>query len=215
MMKIKQFFSGTTHLPNQVANTFLMLRIVRSNVSGEQCAERVAELAQKWLGVYTRLDHAMRASGNAVGLSSGRERALEADEWRLLEEYGAGVPQDATATYFDRAVVSGSICCTEEYGAALKRNSFTLVTHSGVGKVQSICFLPSGEEMECILFLKRMETVRCSVASLDHMRTVRASSSLFMCKPEHVICNAVVVPLTVDDENVWACFEQPNTVEKD
>ena len=217
MMKIKKFFSGTTYLPQQVANTFLMLRIIRNGVSDEQCNERVARLAQKWLGVYTRLDHATRASDNAVGLNCGRQRSLEEDERYLLEGHGIIAPQqDITAMFFDRAVVSGSICCTEEYGASLKRNSFTLLTRFGVGKVRSICFLALGEGIkECVLFLERMENIDCSVASLEHMSIVRPSNAMFLCRPCDVICNAVVVPMTVNGENVWACLEQPNAVEKD
>ena len=215
MMKIKQFFSGTTYLPQQVANTFLMLRTVRNGVSHGQCGEKVAGFAQKWLGLNTHVERALSSSDNAIRLNSAREGLLEGHERRLLEGHGFNVPEDIVASYFSRAVIAGSICCTEKYGASLKRNSFTLCTRFGVGKVQSICFLALEDRLRCFLFLKRMEAASCPVPSLDHMRIVRASNAVLLCGPSDVACNAVVVPVTVNGETLLACCVQPNVVEKD
>ncbi|XP_043205523.1 uncharacterized protein LOC122372406 [Amphibalanus amphitrite] len=217
MMKIKKFFSGTTYLSDQAANTFLMLRILKKSTSNEQCNEKVARLVQKWLGVYSHLDRAMRSPDNsAVGLNSPKAGRLQEYERRLLQGHGIDVSADTSVFHFSRAVIGGSICCTEEYGRSMKRNSFTLFTRFGIGCVQNICFL-SVDGMECFLFLKRMEAASCPIPSLEHVRNVRASTSgaVFLCRAADVLCNAVVVPRTVNGEHVLVCCRQPNKVEKD
>ena len=80
MMKIKQLFSGTTHLPQQVAGNFLMMQALKRNIAAPDSDKRVSEMTAKWLGVYSLSCKAIGSREGAVGLGSGRVASLQPRE---------------------------------------------------------------------------------------------------------------------------------------
>ena len=189
MMKLKQLFSGTTYLSQQVANNFLILQLLKKNLSAPESDARVSALAFKWLGVYSPCLRVLTSTEGAVGLGSGRMARMDPREIRVLHLNGCAVSDMSAVRYFDRAVVGGSVCCTEEYGKGHKRNSFTLFTKYGVGRVQTICFIGS---TNCYLFLARDEAIDVGLP-LRHMCGVVKTDALMMCRPGDVVCNAVAL----------------------
>ena len=214
MMKIKQLFSGTTHLPQQVASNFLMMQTLRRNIAAPDSDKRVSEMAAKWLGVYSLSCKAMGSREGAVGLGSGRVASLQPRERRLLLLNGYAVAEETHVTYFKRAIIEGSVYCTEAYGTGHKRNSFTIFTRYGVGRVQSICFIDGTDGVQCVIFLRRSDFVDAGLP-LARMQSVISTETLMMCRPAEVECNAVVVDVERNGRLVSICVKQPNRVEKD
>ena len=211
MIKLKQLFSGTTYLTQQVANNFLILQLLKKNIAAPESDARVSALASKWLGVYSPCREVLTSSEGAVGLGAGRMAEMDPRERRVLHLNGCTVPETSTARYFDRAIVGGSVCCTQEHGKSHKRNSFTLFTKYGVGRVQSICFVGA---RDCYIFLTRDQVVEVGLP-LRHMCGVVNTDALMMCRPSEVICNAVVIEAVVRGHSTTIYAKQPNRIEKD
>ena len=126
---------------------------------------------------------------------------------------GYAVAEETHVTYFKRAIIEGSVYCTEAYGTGHKRNSFTIFTRYGVGRVQSICFIDGTDGVQCVIFLRRSDFVDAGLP-LARMQSVISTETLMMCRPAEVECNAVVV-VERNGRLVSICVKQPNRVEKD
>ena len=214
MMKIKRMFSGTTHLSQQLANNFLLLQTLKRGIAAPDSDARVSAMVSQWLGVYSPCEKALASNEGAVGLGAGRVKNMEPRAIRVMRAHGYNVPETANAHYFDRVVISGSICCTEGYGKGHKRNSYTLFTRYGIGRVDSICFLGGTDGKECFIFMHRSDFVDVGIP-VNHMRSVVSTNSLMMCRPSDIECNAVVVEVEKNGRPITVCAKQPNKIEKD
>ena len=214
MMQIQKFFSGTTHLPQQVADTFLMLQELKRTIASPDTNNRVSFLVTKWLGIHPPVQSAMRSVDGAIGLSLAKKVTVEPREMSLLTLTGNAIPSDAVGQYVNRAIIGGSVCCTERYGSEHKRNSFTLFTKYGVGRIRSICFVDGPDGIECFIFIYRSEVSRPTFLP-SHIVAAVHTDTLMVCRPADVECNAVVLELNLRGRLVHACARQPNPVEKD
>ena len=62
-------------------------------------------------------------------------------------------------TYVRRAVVDGSVICTEMAEKDGKRNSYTLFTECGIGWVDSICFVNVNDATKCFIFIRKSTAI--------------------------------------------------------
>ena len=214
MMNIKKFINGTTRVPQQVASTYLMSQMVCKHMRDPDCDESVSALVGKWLKGSAPGDRAFRSADGAVGLNMSQSQPLAPAERRLLIAHGYDIPDEETGRYACRAIVGGSIICTRQSGMARKRNSYTLFTRYGVGRVDSICFVLLNGSMRCFLFLKK-STILAPLMWLKHAWTVTDTDALMLCHPTDIHGNAVVASATCNGQDVCVCARQPNGVEKD
>ena len=214
MMTVKKFFNGTTRLPQQVATAYLMSQGVERHLRDVNCADRVRDLAHSWLKRCSPGERIVRSVDGAVGLNATRTLLVTSAERRLLGASGHDVSEGSTGLYVRRAIIGGSICCTKQHGEDQRRDSFTLFTRYGVGRVDSICFLGGHGDMRCFLFLRK-----CALLSpllrLKSAWVVRETDSLMLCTPADVRGNAVVVQASWEGGGAFVCTKQPNRVEKD
>lgn len=217
MFKIKKFFSGTNHLPHQVANTFLMIQGLCKYFEGDKCSSQASVLGQKWLNVYSDTARALVSWDGVVGLNAPVVAQLSRGEMRLLMSCtGQQFAPNIEVRCFRRCVIHGSIVCAESHGLKQKRNSFTVVTRYGVGVVQKMCFFKVSGRLEFFIFFHRCATEPSNLPpNLKQTKLVRRMPSLMVCKSSDVICTAVTVVTQGMGEGLFFCSMQPNSVEKD
>ena len=191
-----------------------MSQSVRRYLRDPDCDEAVRELAQSWLKGRTPGERAIRSADGAVGVNASRTQVVAPAERRLLLASGYEIPDDGTGQFVNRAIIGGSVCCTRQYGENQKRDSFTLFTRYGVGRIENICFLHVHGELRCFIFLRKC-TLLTPLLILKHAWTVKETDALMVCSPSDVRGNAIVVKVEWNGENVFICAKQPNKVEKD
>ena len=211
-----KFCHGTNHMAQQMADNFLLLRIVTSQQEERRLAGegdlRVDQLVARWLRGYSLTDRSEKSSDGVLGLGAPVHRDLTEVEAGLLAVSGLA-PSNARIPVraYSRVIMRGRVACTKSYGASMKRNSFTLNTSRGVCLINDILFCGAAEDVRCFVFCSKCETLPF-VASVEHIVKVRETRSIVVLAPCDIHENAVIVRSSRND---LLCCSQPNRYEKD
>ena len=210
-----KFCHGTNHMAQQMADSFLLLRIVSAQqeqrrLDGDN--EGVERLVSRWLRGYTLGERAEKSRDGVVSLGAPSHRKLTADEASLLAVSGLTRSSECVdARSYGRAVLHGRITCSSAYGASLKRNSYTINTVRGVCTVKHILFTGAGEDVQCHVLCLKCETEPL-LPNVEHIFKFRQTSTMLAMAPSSILGNAVVARST---RNGMVCCLQPNRREKD
>ena len=209
---IIKFCTGPTHVPLQVAKTFLAFSVTQARRAQQvETTDSVEEaradtLINKWLRRERSLEAVVRSREGVVGLGTPTMRNASTREKRLLGLMGHQVNG---VQAFDRVLCGGEAFCHSQYGCNLKRNNYTVDTRRGVVIIDSILFVDGS----CFIFGIRCEELPKPFGVVGHLRLVRKTDSLLVVEPSEIRRACVVVEC--DDSRSFYCSVRPNQVETD
>jgi len=209
---ILKFCTGPTHVPLQVAKTFLAFSITQARrgqqgeTSGSVEEARADALIQKWLRRERSQETVARSREGVVGLGAPKVREPSVGENRLLGLLGFKV---TSVHAYNRMLHSGETYCHSQHGCTLKRNNYTADTNHGVVIIDSILFVDG----RCFVFGIRCDELPRPFNSVAHLRLVRKTATLIVIEPSEVRRACVVVES--GDSQSFFCCARPNQVETD